>query len=144
MRVIFLYTCILGSFSYDHHICASNNLQIYVKIFILSFCPFFVSFFNQSYFCFSIFRFVYDLLLFSFFNWFRSCNNCLEKGKGLKYRALGFRPLTGLGQKNVKKIKDGCFGVVRRAFRHWIIDSYTVFYSLFHGNNGFMPNPCFC
>jgi hypothetical protein len=28
--------------------------------------------------------------------------NNLEKGKDLKYKALGFRPFPGLGQKNVK------------------------------------------
>ena len=37
----------------------------------------------------------------------------LEKGKGLNFRALGLRPFPGLGQKNVKKKKNGCFGVVR-------------------------------
>ena len=28
----------------------------------------------------------------------------LEKGKGLKFRALGFRPFPGLGQKIVRKM----------------------------------------
>ena len=37
----------------------------------------------------------------------------LEKGKGLNFRALGFRPFPGLGQKNIKKMKNGCFAVVR-------------------------------
>ena len=68
----------------------------------------------------------------------------LDKGKGLKYGALGFRPLPGLGQKNDKNMKNGCFGVVRRAFQLWIMDFHTVFYCRFHGHNHFLPNPCFC
>ena len=60
------------------------------------------------------------------------------------YRALGLRPFPGLGQKNDKNKKHGCFWVVRRAFRHWIMDSYTDFYSLFHGSNVFLSSPCFC
>ena len=68
---------------------------------------------------------------------------CLDKGKGLKYRALGLRPFPGLGQKKDKK-KNDCFGVVRRDFGigSWIPTQFV--YSLFHGNNVFLPNPCFC
>ena len=36
--------------------------------------------------------------------------NILEKGKGLKTRALGFRPFPGLGQKKTKKLEIACVG----------------------------------
>ena len=68
----------------------------------------------------------------------------LDKGKGLKYGALGFRPLPSLRQKNDKNMKNGCFGVVRHVFQLWIMDFHTVFYGRSHGNNNFLPNPCFC
>ena len=67
----------------------------------------------------------------------------LEKGKGLNFRALGLRPFPRLGQKNSNKMKNGSFGVVRRAFHNPNTDFYIIFYARFREHNVFLPNPCF-
>ena len=62
----------------------------------------------------------------------------LNKGKGLKYRALGFRPLPGLGQKTRKKSKMAVLGSSDELFNFgsWISTQFFIAV--------FMVIPIFC
>ena len=58
----------------------------------------------------------------------------LEKSKGLKYKALGFRPFLGLGQKNAKKIQknivlgssDALFGIRLQISAEFFIPDFVA------------------